>query len=138
LDGDRTGAALRHAGGVELQVGDLRGRHRRGRVGQVAVEQFAALELGRVGDAVDGGEDQVDFLLVGDALVVTDAGFVARAVDQVLEVGQQGGDLAQPGLGNRDDVDSAGHVGLRGLHGVFSRRAESRMRSGPPGRPCRN
>src|SRR5207249_184473 len=58
-------SVIRNLRSVDLEVVDRGAEHAAGRVIQAAVEQLDAIELRRVGNAVDGVQDRVDLELIG-------------------------------------------------------------------------
>jgi hypothetical protein len=108
VDDDLLGGAGDDGGVVDLQVGDAAGAA--GGVRQVAVEQLGPLEVGRIGDAVDGTQDRVDLELVCSHLRAGQPAGVGGLPDQALELGQQVADFAQAAVGGPDDV--AGEPGI--------------------------
>src|SRR5262249_52957951 len=87
-----------------------------GRIREIAIQKLAAFEGGRLGDAVDGGENRVHLELIRGDLVGAETTAVGGLTDEALELGQQGADFVQATFGSSDHVTGKAGVADRRLN----------------------
>ena len=113
LDGDADLGLGPEIGLVNLEVGNRSGVDAVGDEVEASVEESSSLELGDLGDAVDGLERRIDLQLVGRDLFGTHGPGIGGLGDESADVVQQGTDLSEGTIGRGDHLVGTFAVGDR-------------------------